>query len=412
MKPKLENAPLLFRVMWPVFALWILTPGIGAETFVVTKEADDNGACEVDDCSLREAILAANTAPGMDTLILPAGLYQLSIYGPVDNQAITGDLDILDDLEILGESADSTVIVGDGADRVFQIRQSNVLISNVTVTGGEAGASGGGVRAAVSDLTIIDSAITENSTVQDGGGIFFTIGEMVLINTIISGNSAGAQGFGGGIHVDGITETNVNVINSTISGNSAFSGGGIYSLFDSYVIIDNSTLADNTASFRGDAFANDFSFRPTFTNTLIVGDCAILSNIPISHGGNIESPGFTCYLEHPTDRANVADPGIAPLSDNGGSTLTHALLPGSPAIDTAIDSRCPATDQRGLDRPVDGDGDRVATCDVGAFELHPEPLLIDIPALRPVGFAAFAILMAAIGLFAIRRAQDEERRPP
>ncbi|MCP3973806.1 MAG: hypothetical protein GY720_04870 [bacterium] len=400
----------VLEILCLILAFALPSSGASAATFVVTTETDDNGFCEVDDCALREAILAANVAPGLDTVILPAGLYQLSIVGPADNQSITGDLDILDDLEILGGSSDSTIIVGDGTDRVIQVRHSTVIISGVTITGGRAGASGGGVRATVSDLTIINSAITGNSTTQDGGGVSFGVGEMVLIDTIVNGNSAGAEGFGGGIHIVGITETTVDVINSTLSGNSAFSGGGIYSLFDSYVTIINSTLAENTASFRGDAFANDFSFPPTFANTLIVGDCAILSNIPISHGGNIESPGYTCYLQHPTDRANVADPGIAPLSDNGGSTFTHALLPGSPAIDTAINGRCPATDQRGIGRPVDGDGDGVATCDVGAFELHPKPLVVDIPALSPAGFAAFAILLAAVSLFAIRRAQNEERR--
>ncbi len=213
----------------------------------------------------------------------------------------------------------------------------------------------------------------------------------------------------------GISNTSaasLTLVNTTVSENSARSGGGIYSLFDSYVTITNSTIADNTASFRGNAFANDFSPPPTFANSLIVGDCAIGSNVPISHGGNIESPGYTCYLQHPTDRANVADPGIAPLSDNGGPTFTHALLPGSPAVDTAIDGRCPATDQRGFGRPVDGDGDGVATCDVGAFELHPEPPAVDIPALSPAGFAGFALLLTAVALIAIGRAQNEERRPP
>ncbi len=412
MRLESKRASRHIRVMWPILVIGIMSLSVGAETFVVTKETDDNGACEVDDCALREAILAANAAAGLDTVILPAGLYQLSIFGPVDNQAITGDLDILDDLELLGDGSDSTIIVGDGTDRVFEIRQSNVTISSVTVTGGRAGASGGGIRASVSDVTIIKSVIAGNSSALDGGGCFFDIGDVVLIDTVVSGNSAAADGLGGGIHSLGISNTSaayLSLVNTTVSENSARSGGGIYSLFDSYVTITNSTLADNTAGFRGDAFANDFSPPPTFANTLIVGDCAILSNIPISHGGNIESPGYTCYMQHPTDRSNVADPGIAPLSDNGGSTFTHALLPGSPAIDTAINGRCPAADQRGLGRPVDGDDDGVATCDVGAFELHPEPLAVDIPALSPAGFAGLVILLAAIALCAIRQAQNERR---
>ena len=59
----------------------------------------------------------------------------------------------------------------------------------------------------------------------------------------------------------------------------------------------------------------------------------------------------------------VADPLLGPLADNGGPTLTQALLPGSPAIDAANNAVCPATDQRGVARD--------AACDVGAFELVP-----------------------------------------
>ena len=56
------------------------------------------------------------------------------------------------------------------------------------------------------------------------------------------------------------------------------------------------------------------------------------------------------------------------LADNGGNTLTHALLTGSPAIDAGNNATCEATDQRGFSRPIDGDGDTIAVCDMGAYE--------------------------------------------
>jgi len=64
----------------------------------------------------------------------------------------------------------------------------------------------------------------------------------------------------------------------------------------------------------------------------------------------------------------IADPLLGPLADNGGPTLTHALLSGSPAIDAAHPDGCPSVDQRGAPRPVDGNGDGVAACDIGSYE--------------------------------------------
>jgi len=69
---------------------------------------------------------------------------------------------------------------------------------------------------------------------------------------------------------------------------------------------------------------------------------------------------------------------FGPLADNGGRTWTHALLPGSPAIDAGDDSACPATDQRGVIRPLDGDGDGTATCDIGAYEFEPPTIMAPI----------------------------------
>lgn len=67
------------------------------------------------------------------------------------------------------------------------------------------------------------------------------------------------------------------------------------------------------------------------------------------------------------------DPLLGPLQNNGGPTLTQALLDGSPAIDTGTRTECPATDQRGYARPVDGDGDGIAECDIGTYEYGAAP---------------------------------------
>ena len=66
-----------------------------------------------------------------------------------------------------------------------------------------------------------------------------------------------------------------------------------------------------------------------------------------------------------------ADPLLGPLADNGGFTMTFALGSGSPAIDAGSPAICPTTDQRGWPRPVDGDLDGSAVCDMGAYEYSP-----------------------------------------
>jgi uncharacterized repeat protein (TIGR01451 family) len=79
----------------------------------------------------------------------------------------------------------------------------------------------------------------------------------------------------------------------------------------------------------------------------------------------------TCNLDAEGDLDAVADPGIGPLEDNGGPTLTYALLEGSPAIDSGDNDPCPNNDQRGSIRPADGNEDGTFICDIGAFELFP-----------------------------------------
>ena len=102
--------------------------------------------------------------------------------------------------------------------------------------------------------------------------------------------------------------------------------------------------------------------------TLIEGTCTEEDEVTLtSSGHNIESPGNTCGFDQGTDQV-VPDPMLGPLQDNGGPTWTHALLPGSPAINQIPKAACEVeTDQRGEPRPETGG----TMCDVGAFEVQP-----------------------------------------
>ena len=92
----------------------------------------------------------------------------------------------------------------------------------------------------------------------------------------------------------------------------------------------------------------------------------------ITSGGHNLDSGSTCQLGQEGDLSNV-DPLLGELTDNGGNTRTQALLNGSPAIDTGSSTIFLPIDQRGVQRPVDGDGDGVAISDIGAYQYDTQP---------------------------------------
>lgn len=111
---------------------------VRAANFTVTRNDDPiPDGCAVDDCSLREAILAANTTAGPDEITLGSDTYTLSIIGTGENAAATGDLDISEDLVINGAGPNLTIIDGAQIDRVFHITPTgNVTLSGITIQNG------------------------------------------------------------------------------------------------------------------------------------------------------------------------------------------------------------------------------------------------------------------------------------
>jgi hypothetical protein len=253
-------------------------------------------------------------------------------------------------------------------------------------------------------LHIVNSTIANNYAGADGGGIY-NLGTVTIENSTIAGNRSSCEfdfyeeqwycNSGGGIWNSGT----LNVINSTISGNSAGnsasnstggSGGGIDNT--GTLLLQNTTLTNNTAP-SGGGLANHNS--ATLQNSLLAGntdsnqqpsDC---SGTLTSQGYNLIGNASSCTLSgNTTGNLLGVNPWLGSLQDNDGPTFTHALLPGSPAIDAgnpAIpgsgDMACEATDQRGVTRPQDGNKDGIARCDIGAMEVETPsflPVTIDI----------------------------------
>jgi hypothetical protein len=264
---------------------------------------------------------------------------------------LTTTLEITRQLTVDGETHAVNVSGDSGGDgtpnvRVFSIASSGVAtLTHLSIVSGTA-SDGGGIYNG-GTLTVTNSTLSANSTSNHGGGIF-NYGTLTVQNSTLSANSTPA--YGGGIYNLGALA----VQNSTLSANSAYYGGGIYN--NGTLTVQNSTLSANSASSEGGGLYNEN--WPNLSNTLIAhspsgGDC---------WGGGVATNDHNLIADGSCSPAISGDPLLGPLAGNGGATHTHALLPGSPAIDAGNDGTCLATDQRGIPRP------HGEACDIGAFE--------------------------------------------
>jgi hypothetical protein len=245
---------------------------------------------------------------------------------------------------------------------------AEITVKNSTISGNFVG-----IETSFSSVSIANSTISGNS---GGGGVYANGGDLNIVNSTISGNVAEDAATGGGIHSEGLDD--LSIVNSTISGNSAeISGGGIYNIGSS-LHVTNSTITGNSAGSGGGIYNDqgEFEISNTILNAGVSGENIFNNGGTVtSHGYNLSSDDGGGYLNGPGDQINTA-PSLGPLQDNGGPTFTHALLPGSPAIDKGNSGGVHA-DQRGFHRPIDlpgipnasgGDGS-----DIGAFEFGSFP---------------------------------------
>jgi len=320
--------------------------------------------------------------------------------------------------------AENVIIDANQQSRImyFTASTGDLSLSGLTLTGGRTTGDGlinggGGIRfISNGTLALTDSTLSGNSTAGDfarGGGIYTRQGEVTLTSSTLSGNStAGNQAYGGGIYTDSGAVT---LTQSTLSGNSTAGdfarGGGIYT-FSGAVTLTQSTLSGNSTAAdyavgggistrSGEVTLTDSTvsgnsttgnFAPgggifvfntpndpplTILNSIVAGNTAALGTDP----DLVPDPQSTLTVNYsligtgisPTSGGNnviTNNPQLSPLADNGGPTMTHALLAGSPAIDAgdpAIVFHPDEFDQRGPGFP------RVVNSriDIGAYERQP-----------------------------------------
>ncbi|MGQ0763534.1 MAG: choice-of-anchor Q domain-containing protein [Acidobacteriota bacterium] len=407
MSPKTKSTTL--RLMFVLAALvggvaFLMSlahpPVRAASTYTVNSLADtDDAVCDAANCTLREAIKAANADPGSTINFTVTGTITLTSPLPA----------IVTVMTINGPGASQLTVSGADSFRVFLVEANSedpVTFDGLTISDGlapDTDPNGGGISN-TAELNISNCVITGNSAPLDGGGISSFNGFTTITNTTISGNNAGRNG--GGVSGRG------NITNSTISGNSAaINGGGVNGVFRS---ITNSTIVGNSANqeggglwliigeiknctISGNSAPQGSGLRVNFfvemTSSIVAlntgGGTDTFGNVA-SHGYNVIGTGDN-FSPGPEDQVGVtaAQLKLGPLANNGGPTETMALSCGSVAIDkglntfvdippkdAAISVATGGNDQRGpgfartFDDPnkpnaTGGDG-----TDVGAFEVQ------------------------------------------
>ena len=376
----------------------LLAPGSAvAADFVVNSAGDPGtGSCDAIECTLKEAIDAANAnGSSQDDHIT------FSVAGAI---SLANGLPAIDTPTIInGPGASSLAVQGNvisgTTKRIFGVTSNAgaVRISDLTITGARAGNSlGGGISKSGSGALFVDGVILFDNEANVGGAIAYNEGSTTIADSTLSGNrAAGPDPFGGAIAgVDGFgAPGSAQLINSTVSGNlSQGFGGAVFTAGDAALTILSSTISANTAdsdnSGAGDGggiYRNASAGTLTIANTILAGNAVSTAvGIPntqcagtfTSLGHNLRSVADTgCTGFTATGDIVEPNPLLGDLGMNGGPTPTIPLLADSPAIDAGDPSpldglppACLATDQRGLPR-----GGGAGVCDIGAFEIQPPP---------------------------------------
>ncbi len=355
--PRRGGRSAKFGAVLGVLALALFVQGQAASATTITVTTTSDELTVDGNCSLREAITAANTdtavdacpaGSGADTITLPTGTYTLSIPGVGEDANATGDLDITADLTISGAGAATTIVDGGRLDRVFHILAGTVAISGLTIQNGApvsvAGAGGGILN--FGTLTLNSSTVSLNSLPPlsgsaPGAGIA-NFGTLTVNSSTVSSNGGGGWGGpGGGIFNVGTLSLN----NSTVSrnqnsgiqsglgnflaatatvNNSIISGNGGFGINVDVgpLTVNNSTVSDNAAS--GIAVGG---------NNLGGGGKMTVNNSTVSgnSGGGIFNAGPASIVNNSTVSGNSGSfsGGFGGIQNNNTLTVNYSTISGN-----------------------------------------------------------------------------------
>ncbi|MBP9144417.1 MAG: right-handed parallel beta-helix repeat-containing protein [Thermoanaerobaculia bacterium] len=341
------NSPLR---AW-MLASWVLiaaTPAVAFD-FIVTRYDDPvPDGCLVADCSIREAVIAANVDLAADRVWLSAGVYQVNLAGSFEDNAATGDIDLVQNVEIVGAGATMTFIDGTGLGETPIATAGNLglvtAIRNLTVQN----SASSGLLLSTGTHTVEDCGFRDNGFGSTGPGIATTVQSVV---TILRTTVVGSAGVG-----LSVAQGSATVENST------FSGNGNQEIVLNFAAAFSCTHCTVLAS-DADPVLTVIGATASLANSIFAGACSAVSGGAInSLGGNVESTGHTCGFTQGSDQDDVTAGALAlgALDDNGGPTRTHLPGAASAANGSANDALCFVDDQRGVVRETN--------CESGAVE--------------------------------------------
>ncbi len=313
-------AALLFSLI-PLAWFCLAPPARASTTITVNSTSDvraDDGSC-----TLREAIIAANTdtpsgvaigecpaGSGADTINLPAGTYTITIPGVYEDNSLTGDFDITQTVTIVGAgrmcgsppNPQCTLIKGNSLDRVFDITNTiQVTISQMQIQGGNAsgGWGGGGIRN-YGGLTLNGILFDGNSS--SAGGLWNAYGASAALDSVTFVNNI-SSGNAGAIYNKGtLTLTTVALAYDT----AAYSGGGLYNDLDGIAKLTDVNIYYETAYRGGGIYHN-------------AGSTLLLERVTLYHNSALNGNGAGLYISNSGGAANLTN---VTISSNSALTTT------------------------------------------------------------------------------------------
>lgn len=258
--------------------------------------------------SLREAIILANQYTDIDSILLQNGTYTFTITDTNEDEGATGDLDIVDTIQLVG-GCEGTTIDANDLDRIFDVfDDAGLTLTNLTAQNG-AGFSnvGGGAFLHGDNVLTLQNAVIASSIADYGGGVYAGANSTILLKdgSNISGNYAFL--YGGGIYA---LSTDITLNESAISSNNAlYYGGAIYGSKVDIILNGNSEVDFNGTSDSGGGLIN-------YNGTVVLNDDSSIHNNTAVYGGGIYSDNTTVTIN---DNASISANAVSNL---GGGLFT------------------------------------------------------------------------------------------